>query len=94
MRAWPRQLLTGSLSVGKAQREGIYCWQLPTPGELPILMHTYTVSVVFDNLELTDDVLDGCFSPGSKTPFPHRSTALSKSLHLFPPMTITPQPCA
>lgn len=62
MRARPRQFLTGSLSVGKVQREGIYCWQLPTPEELPILMHTYTVSVVVDNLELTDYVLDALFT--------------------------------
>ncbi len=62
MRAWSRQLLTGLLSVGKAHREGIYCWQLPTPEELPILMHTYTVSVVIDNLDLTDDVLDALFT--------------------------------
>lgn len=62
MRAWARQFLTGSLSVGKAQWEGIYCWQLPTPEELPIFMHTYTVSVVVDNLELTDDVLDALFT--------------------------------
>lgn len=62
MGAWPRQFLTGSFAGWRAQRKGIHCWQLPTPEELPILVHTYTVSVVVDNLELTDDVLEALFA--------------------------------
>lgn len=62
MRARPRQLLTGSFAGWRAQRKGTHCWQPPTPEELPILVHTYTVSVVVDNLELTDDVLEALFA--------------------------------